>query len=238
MSRREKLRQEMLMDIKAAARQQMAEGGTAALSLSGIARTLEVSQPALYRYYPSREALVTALIVEGYNNLADAMAAADQTVPQTHYGSRLLAAMLANRSWALENPVDFQLLFGNPIPGYQGPEDITTPAAQRVFGVVLNILMEALAAGALQYPEELRELSGNLRVSMSMEIDGQPVPLPPEVIYIGLVGWTHTHGMIMLELFNHTRALLPDPGAFYLREAKMVLNRFGLKLISLKWSLQ
>jgi AcrR family transcriptional regulator len=228
MPRRDKLRQEMLNDIKAAARQQMAEGGTAALSLSGIARALEVSQPALYRYYPSREALVTALIVEGYNNLADAMASAERTVPQTNYGSRLLAAMLANRVWALENAVDFQLLFGNPIPGYQGPEDITTPAAQRVFSVVLNILMEALAAGMLKYPEELREMPDNLRVSMSMENDGQPVQLPPEVVYIGLVGWTHTHGMIMLELFNHTRALLPDPGAFYLQEAKILLTRFGL----------
>jgi AcrR family transcriptional regulator len=55
MTRREKLRQEMLEEIKATARQQMAGNGTAAISLSAIARMLGVSQPALYRYYASRD---------------------------------------------------------------------------------------------------------------------------------------------------------------------------------------
>jgi AcrR family transcriptional regulator len=228
MSRREKLRQEMLQDIKATARQQMSENGTAAISLSAIARALEVSQPALYRYYPSRDALVTALIVDGYTDLANRMKAAENDIPREAYGKRLLAVMLANREWALENPVDFQLLFGNPIPGYHAPADITVPAARQVFSVVLNILIEALHAGVLQPRTEQQMLPDNLRVHLPVEQDGQMTELPPEAVYIGIIGWSYTHGMIMLELFHHTSALLPDPGAFYRKEAEHLLNSYGL----------
>jgi AcrR family transcriptional regulator len=229
MSRREKLRQEMLSDIKLTARQQMSKNGTAAISLSAIARALEVSQPALYRYYPSRDALVTALIVDGYTALANRMKSADINVAHEAYGKRLLAVMLANREWALENPVDFQLLFGNPIPGYYAPVEITVPAAQQVFSVVLNILIEALQAGVLQPRPEQRKLPENLRVHLPVEQNGQMTELPPEAVYIGVIGWSYTHGMIMLELFNHTSTLLPDPGAFYRKEAEILLNSYGLE---------
>ena len=71
MSRRDRMRDLTIAEIKATARQQMAESGTAGVSLSAIARTMEISAPALYRYFASRDDLVTALIADAYNDLAD-----------------------------------------------------------------------------------------------------------------------------------------------------------------------
>ena len=40
---------------------------------------------------------------------------------------------LAYREWAIAHPVDFQLIYGNPIPGYDAPAEITVPLARRPF---------------------------------------------------------------------------------------------------------
>ena len=59
---------------------QLAEVGPAALSVRQIARDLEMASSAVYRYFPSRDALLTALIVEGYDDLGEAVEAADAGV--------------------------------------------------------------------------------------------------------------------------------------------------------------
>jgi AcrR family transcriptional regulator len=229
MSRREKLRQIMLDDIKQVARQQMAENGTATISLSAIARALEVSQPALYRYYPSRDDLITALILDAYNDLADTEAAADSSQPSEYYGRRLMAVILAIREWAVAHPLDFQLIYGNPIPGYHAPEAETMPAARRGFAVILRILYQALLAGALKPRPSDLEQAARMSTRLQVEENGQAIDLPQVVLYIGVAGWYQTNGLIMLELFNHTRALIADPGAFYQAEMENLLNSLGLE---------
>lgn len=229
MSRREKLRQEMLEDIKTVARQQMAETGTAGVSLSAIARALEVSQPALYRYYPSRDDLITALIVDAYNDQADALEAAQTGIPQQDYPGRMLEVLEAYRRWALEHPTDFQLIYGNPIPGYTAPFEVTAPAARRNLNVILTILAQALAAGALTLTEEHHHAAQRLDIALP-ELTGAN---DPALVYLALVGMYRIHGMIMLELFHHTDSLLPDTGAFYTNEIIHLLREAGMNVGSL-----
>ena len=75
-TRRARLREAMNADIKECACRQLAEGGPPAVTLRGIAREIGVSPAALYGYFDSLEALFTALIVDGYEDLADAVEAA------------------------------------------------------------------------------------------------------------------------------------------------------------------
>ena len=65
------------MAITAEARRQIAEHGADGLSLRAVARALGMASSALYRYFPSRDELLTALIVEAYTALGDALEAAD-----------------------------------------------------------------------------------------------------------------------------------------------------------------
>jgi len=48
----------------------------AGLSLSAIGKQLGVSGPALYRYFASRDDLLAELVIDAYNDLADALSAA------------------------------------------------------------------------------------------------------------------------------------------------------------------
>lgn len=223
MSRRERVREATREEIKALARQQMAASGTTALALNAIARALGMVPSALYRYYPDRDALITALNVDAFESLAEALHAADQSAPATAYGARLLATTCVYRSWALDHPVDFQLIFGAPIPGYQAPIEQTGPAMQHVFAVFLDILQTAHDAGQLRPVSNYQPAA--LEICDPDDIYGK---YAPPVMYSGLVGWTTMHGVVALELVGQLQFSLTDPKAFFVGQLQTYIADLGL----------
>ena len=132
-TRREKQHISTQEEIKQVARRLMAEQGTAALSSRMIAREMGLTAPALYHYFASRDELITALIVDAFNALADALEEARDEAATGSAREQLVQTLLTYRRWALEHPIDFQLIYGNPIPGYEAPRELTVPAAERGF---------------------------------------------------------------------------------------------------------
>lgn len=224
MSRRDKLREIARDEIKELAWRQMAENGTAALSLGGIARAMELTPSALYRYYGSRDELITALIVDAYTRLADALDASAVGHPAGDYAGRVLVTSLAYRAWALEHPVDFLLIFGNPIPGYHAPAEQTVAAASRVFAAFLSALQEAYEAGSLQPNAEHRALAAR---AGGEKPPGQRKSIDALVSYVGITGWTKIHGMVILELTGHLQGIA-DKEAFYRSECVLWARNVGL----------
>src|SRR5579885_2276359 len=128
---RARVRAEMIDEIKTIARRRLAEEGTN-VSLRAIARDLGMVSSALYRYFPSRDDLLTALIVDAYNSLGEAAEKADAGVAdRKDIAGRWLAVARAVREWALHRPHEYALIYGTPVPGYAAPPD-TVPPATRV----------------------------------------------------------------------------------------------------------
>ena len=125
--RREKILDITREEIKETARGLMAINGTAGLSLRAIAREMGMTAPALYHYYASLNDLITALILDAFTQLADTLETTAADPALTTVAERLTAVANANRQWALDHPLDFQLIYGNPIPDYEQPADITYP---------------------------------------------------------------------------------------------------------------
>ena len=73
---RARLRAEMTDEIKAIARRHLATEG-ANLSLRAVARDVGGVSSAIYRYFPSRDDLLTRLIIDGYDALGEAAEKAD-----------------------------------------------------------------------------------------------------------------------------------------------------------------
>lgn len=127
---RERARIEVTAAIKDEARRMLAAEGAAKLSLRAVARELGMVSSALYRYFPSRDELLTALIVDAYDSVgaaaerAEAAARAAGAPPRT----RWLAICEAFRAWALAHPHEYALIYGSPVPGYSAP---STPSAPR-----------------------------------------------------------------------------------------------------------
>ncbi|MET8871719.1 helix-turn-helix domain-containing protein [Nocardia sp. NPDC004604] len=75
-SPRERFREQVRGEIKQHAWEQIGTAGAAALSLNAIAKQVGMSGPALYRYFASRDELITELIRDAYRSLADSVRAA------------------------------------------------------------------------------------------------------------------------------------------------------------------
>jgi AcrR family transcriptional regulator len=215
-----------LEQIKEVARQQMAAEGTAALSLRAIAREMDITAPALYRYYASRDELITALIVDAYNAQADAMAEANEDIAREDYSGRLLAILLAYRQWAMEHPTDFQLIYGNPIPRYEAPMEVTLPVARRGFEIVVGIIAEAIAVGTFTLKTYDIPPTVVTYLASMVEYEGYDVAL--DVLYVATVGWAKVHGLVSLELFNHTQPVVGDTEAFYRYEVVRFIRDNGI----------
>lgn len=230
-TRRERLRAELIRDIKATALAHLREHGADGLSLRAVARDLGVSAPGLYRYYSGRDDLLTALIADSYHDLADHLLVAlgadadqlsgvDRRPPQPPQRSdddaspadRMLAVCHAYRAWARTHPNEFGLIYGDPIPGYAAPEGGETVAAStRVAGTLLRPIVEGWLAGNLQIPDAFdAELgAGAARLRDDIErILGEPVT--SALAAYALSAWAWLHGLVSLEVFGQFDWIYPD----------------------------
>src|SRR5215211_5109593 len=135
--------------IKATAWKQIAEYGAAALSLRAIARELKISAPAIYNYFPDRDALVTALIIDAFTSFGDSQLAARDSIASHKTHQKLEAIGLAYRNWAHRYPQRYQLICGTPIPGYQAPVEKVFPASARSISALFSVVEELRLAGKL-----------------------------------------------------------------------------------------
>src|ERR1700744_1305393 len=114
---RERVRAEITREITDVARAQLAADGAAALSLRAVARELGMVSSAVYRYFSSRDELLTALIIDGYDALGAAVEKTDAACPLDDFAARRRAATNAARDWAVAHPHENALLYGSPVPG-------------------------------------------------------------------------------------------------------------------------
>lgn len=207
MTRREQNRADTLQQIKDVARAIMTAQGTAGLSLRAIAAQMRIAVSALYRYYPSRDELVTALIIDANEDLGHFLREADQAHPRDAFTGRLMAVGGAYRLWALSHPTEFQLIFGNPIPGYVAPSERTRPAATNAGAIINHILADAIAAGFYTPPAEFAGTASPMEQHFQ-QLSGEPMRFSGAIIYLNLVLWSEVHGHTVLELHNHFDRLL------------------------------
>lgn len=223
-SRRERLHEATCEEIKTVAWRQIAEYGAAALSLRAIAREMDMTAPALYRYYQDRDALVTALIVDAYTSLGDSQMASLKDLPPQDHPGRLRATGLAYRQWALVYPQRYLLIFGTPLPGYHAPLEITQPVAARSLRPLIDVLDSALKAGILKQ-EKPPVLSPLLRAQLEEWATLQPVE-DVYVLYLALVIWSRVHGLVMIEISNQYPPSVQETGEIFKREIEMILNDY------------
>lgn len=207
---RARARRALTEEIKECARRQLAESGAAALSLRRVARELGMVSSALYRYFPSRDALLSALIIDAYNDLA--RTAEEAVRVSGGFGERWCALAGAVRSWAHARPQDYALLYGSPVPGYRAPADTIAPAA-RVAGVALGLLVDAVAAGEIGP-------SGDGAVPTSLATDlaalrANAPGVPDPVLLRALGAWSELFGHLSLELFGHFHNVIADLDTFF-----------------------
>ncbi len=203
---RARVRAELTREIAEVARAHLATSGAAALSLRAVARELGMASSAVYRYFPSRDDLLTALIVDAYDALGAAAEAAGAAAgPDIR--ARWLAVCRSAREWALAHPHEYALVYGSPVPGYAAPESTIGPAGR--VGVVLSqVVVDGIATGEIDATGSVDD--GALVPGVAEEL-GLPAALGARAVF----AWTALFGLINFELFGHTHNIVQDSAAYF-----------------------
>ena len=218
---RARVRAQLTAEIKDLARQQLRDVGAAGLSLRAIARELEMASSAIYRYFPSRDALLTALIIDAYNDLGVAVEEADAAVDREHYHGRWASAAGALRSWAIANPQQWALIYGSPVPGYAAPQD-TIAAASRLGVVLLTIVSESTATTKAQDAKTSRAVSAAVAGIRNLT-DGTIA----DTVLVDAVGaWSQLIGLVSMELFGHFVNVVDDVDVYYTEAVRRLGSLF------------
>jgi AcrR family transcriptional regulator len=180
---------------------------------------------AVYRYFESRDALLTALIVDAFDAVGAAAEAAVAGLPNDVL-ARWRAAATDIRAWALANPHDYALVYGSPVPGYEAPQDTITPAA-RVSLVMLRILADGVACGQIDTTPTCR-VPRAVHADLARLRDLAAPDVPDEVLSRGLAVWTGLFGTISYELFGHFHRVIDEYDAFFDHQVR----RAGAYLVS------
>lgn len=210
--------------IKETAWKQIAEHGAPSLSLRAIARELGITAPAIYNYFPDRDALVTALIIDAYTSFGDWQIAASSSIPGDAYQARMKAIGLAYRKWAHTFPQRYQLIFGTPIPGYAAPMEEVLPSSARSISALFGVVESIRAAGKLRvdsHPEVQEESKIQYEFWLSQVTDVHPLSM-----YIAMLIWTRVHGIVSLEIQGNLPLFGQNGDALYLFELNSTFSQF------------
>jgi AcrR family transcriptional regulator len=227
--RRAVRRHATIEEIKETARRQMAEEGTASITLRAIGREMGITASALYRYFASREALITALVKDAYDSFGAAVERAIGEVDADDHASQWLAAAYAYRQWALDHPTEFALILGPPIPGYHAPTEVTRTPALRHTSALGGVLARAWHAERLHLEPAAQDISAPLAAQLTAFRERRMLDLPLPVLAQIFSAFGVLQGVVTREVFGHLRPGIADGEALFDHEMVGLLRRWGLR---------
>ena len=211
---RDRARAQMRTEILDAAREQLAAQGVGTLSLRGVARDLGMAPSAVYRYFENRDVLLTALIVDAYDALGDAVERAERRVARDDLSGRWGTIARAVRRWALANPSLYALVYGSPVPGYAAPPETVVPATrvtQRLAALVQDALAAPSSAAGPPALDTAAPVSPEAAQGLAPLSEFLGPNTSPERAVRSLMAWTWLFGAVSFELFGQLNgAVLPE----------------------------
>jgi len=106
-TRKERYRSELRAETLSAARELIQKEGYEGLTIRKLAKRMECSPMALYSYFADKQALLTALALEGFEKLAKRLDSTVRRDPLT----ALRKILLDYIAYAEENPREYGILF-------------------------------------------------------------------------------------------------------------------------------
>lgn len=231
LSRRERVREATLVEIKEIARRHLVEHGAQGVSLRAVAREMGMTAPGLYRYVSGIDALLILITAQMYDDLADTVAAADASVPEHDTDQRILTSLRAFRGWALEHRAEFSTMFG-PRSQLDPDTDISEALeAGRRFGATFFTLFDRLLSEErFEVPSD-EEVPAGLARELRAFADtlGLSTPhMPLGAVMVLSSCWVRLYGVVCMEIFQHLNFVMADMEPLFESELRSVLSRLGV----------
>jgi AcrR family transcriptional regulator len=195
-------------EIKQVALRQIAESGPGGLSVAAIGKELGVSGPALYRYFSSRDDLLTELVIDAYTDLAAALRAATRNATSRKPQAGLEAVARSYRAWALAQPHRYQLLFGPPLPRFDAHARRLVDASQEAMNTLVEVLADLPDGGATRINRALASQLATWSRNSGHETDAKTA-------LRAVLIWSRVHGFVSLEIAGNYASLGIDPDQLF-----------------------
>ena len=224
-SRRDRLRDQTVAQIKEVARRQLVEHGPAGIALRAIAREMGMTAPGLYRYYASLDDLITALIVDCYAEVTAQMEQARDAAPPDDLVGRLLAPSRAFRWWSVAHPAEFALIFGAPVPGFtRPPEGAVEEAAARFGGVFRAAFTQLWLRRRFPAPDP-----ADLDPRLSRDLQRLAAAgLGPGELYLFVACWVRLYGSVAMEVYGQLKWAVDEGEALFETELRQLSRLLGV----------
>jgi len=199
--------------VKVEAWKLITDQGVDAVALRAIARALNITAPAIYNYFPSRENLLAALAVDADADLGRFLTDAHAPHLDDDADVQLRVVCQAYRRWGIENPQRYLLLSEAP----QAEVSATLVA-------LIDILNKADKGGRLKKEEQLvlpPGLSGLLTEwKAKFEVKNE------FVLYLAFIVWSRLHGLILNEIGKRYPPYIKDAGELFRLEVKTMIYQY------------
>ncbi len=202
--------------IKTEAWKLITEQGVQSVALRAIARSLNITAPAIYNYFPSLEDLLNSLIADADADLGRYLTEAHTPHLADDNSVQFRVVCQAYRRWAIENPSRYLLFFSAK------PEE--NPQISHTLHALIGILNTAQKSGGLRKEEQLvlpPGLSGLLsewKVKLAVEEEF--------VLYLAFIVWSRLHGLILNEISQRYPPYIKDSGELFRLEVKTMIYQY------------
>lgn len=224
LTRRDRTRLATTEEIKGAARQLLAPSASGGdLSLRAVAREIQMTPSAIYRYFESRQDLMESLAQDAFESVSATLSDSLRTHAASPQVVRVVATCHAYRDWCLAHPAEFALIFradGSTAPGSPKWSSLAVEHYRIPFELFLPELGEWELPDSVD-PGVRAEIVELLR-SLAPELD---LTWAHASALISV--WSAIHGYVCLELFGHLHLLVEDVAPAYENHVLAVLSRLA-----------
>lgn len=184
-SARERARQEISEEILAAALERLERDGAAELSLRAVARDLGMVSSALFRYFPTRAAVLDELARRARDEVDGRVGDAAAAVRLGTVDERWQAVAATVHTWALAHPSRWDLVLDGPWP------------ARGIAGWMGAALADLMDRGAYRPgPTPPPAVAG----AVVPLVAAMPAGIPTELAVRGLTLWTAVLGGVQAQV--------------------------------------
>lgn len=229
-SRRERQREQLLLDTRQTARTILAAEGVDGLTLAAVARAVGVSPPALYRYFDGRNGLVHALYDDLTAELIREVTAAVQRQDDDDLSAQLHAATLRVFDWAIADRSAFDLLMGSSyLKVAKTGADLPEVISRELGGLFSQLFSRLWQRGGLVFPAE-DELPTALRTQIETYRKTFDAQVPPGVAYLMITCWRQIYGITCMAVYGHLDFAFDDPHTLFDDMIAKLLGMLGLSV--------
>ncbi|MDS2172850.1 MULTISPECIES: TetR/AcrR family transcriptional regulator [unclassified Nesterenkonia] len=195
MTPRQKNRQATEAAVLEIANRHLDADGAQSLSLRAVARDLGVVSSAVYRYVRSRDELLTLLITDAYDRLADTV---DAAVARDDSLESVAFAML---DWSRRHPRRWELIHGSPVADYRAPRDTVIPGTRVAIQVarLVAALDDATDDPRLSSESAARDPAA---LWLARDLDELGLAIPPHSALRAVSVWASLLGMVNMLRFG------------------------------------